>query len=92
MKQTPPMACCRWWWPECTTAKIADHLRGRWDDQRHHAGLKTWRATRVEVRGWHYYHVDDEVRVAQGETVSIHVVARGAPGACIGRHSAWRGA
>jgi len=52
---------------------IADHLRGRWDDQRHHAELKTWRASRVEVRGWHDYHVDDEVRVAHGETVSIHV-------------------
>ena len=47
--------------------------RGRWDDDRHHARLKTWRATRVEVRGWHDYHVDDEVRVAEGETVSIHV-------------------
>ncbi len=52
---------------------IADHLRGRWDDEWHHAQLKTWRASRVEVRGWHDYHVDDEVRVANGETVSIHV-------------------
>jgi diacylglycerol kinase family enzyme len=52
---------------------IADHLRGRWDDDRRHAQLKTWRATRVEVGGWHDYHVDDEVRVANGETVSIHI-------------------
>jgi diacylglycerol kinase (ATP) len=52
---------------------IADHLRGPWDDERHHAQLKTWRASHVEVRGWHDYHVDDEVRVANGETVSIHV-------------------
>ena len=52
---------------------IADHLRGRWDDDRRHAQLKTWRATRVEVRGWHDYHVDDEVREADGGTVEIHV-------------------
>ena len=52
---------------------IADHLRGRWDDDRSHAQLKTWRATRVEVRGWHDYHVDDEVREADGGTVEIHI-------------------
>jgi diacylglycerol kinase family enzyme len=52
---------------------IADHLRGRWDDDRRHAQLKTWRATRVEVRGWHDYHVDDEVREADGGTVGIHI-------------------
>jgi diacylglycerol kinase family enzyme len=52
---------------------IADHLRGRWDDDRRHAQLKTWRATRVEVRGWHDYHVDDEVREADGGTVEIHI-------------------
>ena len=52
---------------------IADHLRGRWDDDRHHAQLKTWRATRVEVRGWHDYHVDDEIREAHGGTVEIHI-------------------
>jgi diacylglycerol kinase family enzyme len=52
---------------------IADHLRDGWDDHRQHAQLKTWRATRVEVTGWHDYHVDDEVRSADGETVSIHI-------------------
>lgn len=52
---------------------IGEHLRGRWDDGQRHAQLKTWRATHVEVGGWHDYHVDDEVRVANGETVSIHV-------------------
>jgi diacylglycerol kinase family enzyme len=54
-------------------ASIAEHLRSPWDDREHHARLKHWRAARVEVRGWHHYHVDDEVRVAHGETVSIHV-------------------
>lgn len=53
-------------------ALIGDHLRARWDDDQH-AHLKTWRVGHVEVRGWHDYHVDDEVRVAHGETVSIHV-------------------
>jgi diacylglycerol kinase family enzyme len=52
---------------------IADHLRGRWDDDRRHAQLKTWRAARVEVKGWHDYHVDDEVREADGGTVQIHI-------------------
>ena len=52
---------------------IAEHLRGGWDDGQRHAQLKTWRATHVEVGGWHDYHVDDEVRVANGETVSIHI-------------------
>lgn len=52
---------------------ISEHLRGRWDDDRGHAQLKTWRATHVEVGGWHDYHVDDEVRVANGETVSIQI-------------------
>lgn len=52
---------------------IADHLRGRWDDDRGHALLKTWRVSRVEVRGWHDYHVDDEVREADGGTVEIHI-------------------
>ena len=52
---------------------IAQHLSGRWDDDADHARLKSWRATRIEMRGWHDYHVDDEVRVAEGETVSIHV-------------------
>jgi diacylglycerol kinase (ATP) len=58
---------------------IEDHLRGRWDDHRRHAQLKTWRATRVEVRGWHDYHVDDEVREADGGTVEIHVEAGALP-------------
>lgn len=58
---------------------IADHLRGPWNDERHHAQLKTWRASRVEVRGWHDYHVDDEVRVAHGETVAIHVLPGALP-------------
>ena len=52
---------------------ISEHLRGRWNDDRRHARLKTWRATHVEVGGWHDYHVDDEVRVANGETVSIDI-------------------
>lgn len=52
---------------------IARHLRGRWDDDADHARLKSWRATRIEMRGWHDYHVDDEVRVAEGETVTVHV-------------------
>lgn len=52
---------------------IADHLRGRWDDGSRHAQLKTWRAARVKVRGWHDYHVDDEVCEADGGTVEIHI-------------------
>lgn len=58
---------------------ISQHLRGGWDDDRRHAQLKTWRATHVEVGGWHDYHVDDEVRVANGETVSIQILPGALP-------------
>ena len=52
---------------------IAAHLRSPWDDDDSHARLKSWRASRIEVTGWHDYHVDDDVRTADGETVTIRV-------------------
>lgn len=52
---------------------IAAHLRTPWDDDDSHARLPSWRASRVEVTGWYDYHVDDDVRSAEGETVTIRV-------------------
>jgi diacylglycerol kinase family enzyme len=52
---------------------IAAHLRAPWDDDDSHARLPSWRASRIEVTGWHDYHVDDDVRSAEGETVTIRV-------------------
>ena len=52
---------------------IASHLRSPWDDDDSHARLRSWRASRIEVTGWHDYHVDDDVRSAEGETVKIRV-------------------
>ena len=40
---------------------IRMHLNESSDEPDSHAWLKSWRASRVEVRGWHEYHVDDEV-------------------------------
>ena len=43
---------------------IRAHLTQSSDQHDSHAWLKSWRATRVEVVGWHEYHVDDEVRTS----------------------------
>ena len=40
---------------------IRMHLNESSDEPDSHAWLKSWRARRIEVCGWHEYHVDDEV-------------------------------
>ena len=40
---------------------ISAHLQRPWKDDESHAWLKSWRGTRIEVAGWHEYHVDDDV-------------------------------
>jgi diacylglycerol kinase (ATP) len=42
-------------------AAVSAHLQRPWEDDDSHAWLKSWRGTRIEVAGWHEYHVDDEV-------------------------------
>ncbi len=59
---------------------IAEHLRLPWEDDDNHAWLKSWRATRVEVSGWHEYHVDDRVRTSD----SGHLVVTVRPGPLAG--------
>ena len=52
---------------------IDAHLRLPWDDDDNHAWLKSWRASRVEVTGWHKYHVDDQVRTSESGELSISI-------------------
>lgn len=43
---------------------IRAHLSEPADRYDNHAWLRSWRARRIEVSGWHEYHVDDEVRTS----------------------------
>lgn len=52
---------------------IKDYMRERVKGEPDHAGLPSWRASRVELNGLHEYHVDDEARSANGKTVSIAI-------------------
>ena len=52
---------------------IESHLRRPWHDVDNHAWLKSWRARRVEVSGWHEYHVDDEVRTSASGKLTIAI-------------------
>lgn len=52
---------------------IESHLRRPWNDVDDHAWLKSWRARRVEVSGWHEYHVDDEVRSSESGRLEIAI-------------------
>jgi diacylglycerol kinase family enzyme len=52
---------------------IAAHLRRPWKDDDSHAWLKSWRGTRIEVSGWHEYHVDDEVCTSVSGKLTIGI-------------------
>jgi diacylglycerol kinase family enzyme len=52
---------------------IASHLSQSSNDRDDHAWLKSWRASRVEVTGWHEYHVDDEVRASHSGELTIAI-------------------
>lgn len=45
---------------------LATYLKAMHDDKPTNAGLKSWRASHVELKGLDEFHVDDEVRPAQG--------------------------
>lgn len=49
------------------------HLNESSDEPESHAWLKSWRASRVEVAGWHEYHVDDEVRASPTGKLTIAI-------------------
>ncbi|HJU41156.1 MAG TPA: diacylglycerol kinase family protein [Vicinamibacterales bacterium] len=52
---------------------IRAHLNQSSEQHDSHAWLKSWRATRVEVAGWHEYHVDDEVRSSTTGKLAIAI-------------------
>jgi diacylglycerol kinase family enzyme len=52
---------------------IKDYMRERVNGEPDHAGLPSWRASRVELNGLDEYHIDDEARSAKGKTVSIGI-------------------
>ena len=52
---------------------IRAHLNESSDQPESHAWLKSWRASRVEVGGWHEYHVDDEVRASPTGKLTIAI-------------------
>jgi diacylglycerol kinase family enzyme len=52
---------------------IREHLEQPPEDRDDHAWLKSWRARRVEVCGWHEYHVDDEVRTSASGKLTIAI-------------------
>ena len=52
---------------------IRAHLNQSSEQQDSHAWLKSWRARRVEVAGWHEYHVDDEVRASSTGKLTIAI-------------------
>jgi hypothetical protein len=59
--------------PEADRDAIAEHLRRPWEEDTAHAWLKSWRANRVAVTGWHEYHVDDEVRASASGRLTLEV-------------------
>jgi diacylglycerol kinase family enzyme len=52
---------------------IRAHLEQPAEDRDDHAWLKSWRATRVEIWGWHEYHVDDEVLSSASGKLTITI-------------------
>ena len=52
---------------------ISAHLQRPWKDDDSHAWLKSWRGTRIEVAGWHEYHVDDDVCASVSGKLAIGI-------------------
>lgn len=52
---------------------IAAHLQRPWEDDDSHAWLKSWRGTRIDVTGWHEYHIDDEVCTSVSGKLAIGI-------------------
>ena len=64
---------------ETDRAAIHDHLEQSAHDHDDHAWLKSWRARRIEVSGWHEYHVDDQVRTSASGELSIAILPSSLP-------------
>jgi diacylglycerol kinase (ATP) len=52
---------------------LVAYLQTRLNGEPADAGLKSWRASRIELRGAPEFHVDDEVRDARGGVMSIEI-------------------
>lgn len=52
---------------------ISAHLQRPWEDDDSHAWLKSWRGTRIEVAGWHEYHIDDDVCTSVSGKLAIGI-------------------
>jgi diacylglycerol kinase family enzyme len=52
---------------------LAAYLQAMTHNEPASAGLKSWRASHVEIKGLEEFHVDDDVRSAHGATVTIGI-------------------
>jgi len=59
---------------EAEREQLAAYLKARQNGEPASAGLKSWRASHVEIQGLAEFHVDDEVRSAHGATVTIGIM------------------
>lgn len=58
---------------EADREALASYLKARQNGEPANAGLRSWRASRVELNGLDEFHVDDEVRSARGAAVTIGI-------------------
>jgi len=58
---------------EAEREQLAAYLKARQNGEPASAGLRSWRASHIELRGLAAFHVDDEVRSAHGATVTIGI-------------------
>jgi hypothetical protein len=48
-------------------------LQRPWGEDDDHAWLKSWRASTIDVTGWHEYHVDDQICHSDSGRLRIHI-------------------
>ncbi len=58
---------------EAEREQLAAYLKALQNGEPASAGLRSWRASHVELRGLEEFHVDDEVRPAHGDAVTIGI-------------------
>jgi diacylglycerol kinase family enzyme len=58
---------------EADREALTTYLRARQNGEPASAGLRSWRASHVELKGLEEFHVDDEVRSAHGAGVTIGI-------------------
>lgn len=58
---------------EAEREQLAAYLKARQNGEPASAGLRSWRASHVEIQGLEEFHVDDDVRSANGAAVTIGI-------------------